>query len=145
MRDAPEWMLDYALIRRCSREGSVMGSRVSTHKDLDLWQVAIELAVMIYAVTRKLPSSERFGLIAQMRRAAVSVPSNIAEGAARTSTAEFARFLSIARGSLAELETQVALTERLSMCKVESSVHCQITRVRQMLIALQKRLLKSAD
>ena len=70
----------------------------SKHRDLHAWQRAIELVKVIYRITAAFPDSERFGLTAQMRRAAVSVPSNIAEGAARTTTREFLHFLGIARG-----------------------------------------------
>jgi len=115
---------------------------VATHKDLDVWQAAMDLAVAIYSVTKRLPDSERFGLIAQMRRAAVSVPSDIAEGAARGSSAEFARFLTIAKGSLAELETQLELVERLELCRVDQVLEMLVVRVRQMLIALIRTVSK---
>ena len=75
------------------------------------------LATEIYAVTDKFPDSERFGLTLQMRRAAVSVPSNIAEGSARRSTPEYLRFLSMSRGSLAELDTQLNLAQRLGIAQ----------------------------
>jgi four helix bundle protein len=119
-----------------------MSRAIDTHKDLDVWQVAMDLVVSTYAMTRNLPTSEKFGLISQMRRAAVSVPSNIAEGAARGSPADFARFLVIARGSLAELETQIALIERLGLCAIDTKLHDHVTRVRQMLIVLIRKLTK---
>jgi four helix bundle protein len=75
----------------------------------------MKLTEKVYALTEELPRDERFGLIAQLRRAAVSIPSNVAEGHARGSTRDFARFIAIARGSLAELETQLHLVHRLNM------------------------------
>lgn len=87
---------------------------VKTHRDLDVWRDGIELVKRVYDLIRRFPEDERFGLIAQMRRAAVSVPSNIAEGAARGSRSEFARYVAIARGSLAELETQITIAVELS-------------------------------
>ncbi|WP_332874225.1 four helix bundle protein [Bowmanella yangjiangensis] len=86
------------------------------HHDLLLWQHSMELVEHIYALTHTFPRSEQFGLISQMRRAAVSVPSNIAEGAARESNSEFKHFLVIARGSLSELETQLMLADKLGFC-----------------------------
>ncbi len=83
------------------------------HENLDVWQKAIELSVLIYNVTAKLPDSEKFGLCSQMRRAAVSVGSNIAEGAARGTTNQYIHFLYLARGSLAELDTQTEICRRL--------------------------------
>jgi four helix bundle protein len=77
------------------------------HYDLEAWQEAMRMVRDVYRITLKLPASERFGLMPQMRRSAVSVASNIAEGAARGSKAEFRRFLMIARGSLIELDTQL--------------------------------------
>jgi four helix bundle protein len=81
------------------------------HRDLILWQKAMLLAVAVHQVTDGLPKSEIFGLTSQMRRAAVSIPSNIAEGSARRTTREFLAFLHIARGSHAELETQLQLAK----------------------------------
>lgn len=83
------------------------------HHELKAWQEAISLVREVYAVTREFPPDERFGLTAQLRRAAVSVPSNIAEGAARESGKEFAQFLVLARGPLSELETQVIIAKDL--------------------------------
>lgn len=86
---------------------------MKTHHDLEVWQDGIALVKLVYSFTSKLPDDERFGLVAQMRRAAVSVPSNLAEGAARGSRQEFARFVAIARGSMAELETQLIIAIEL--------------------------------
>jgi four helix bundle protein len=84
-----------------------------SHKDLILWQKSMLLAVEIYRLTATLPRHESFGLTSQLRRASISVPSNIAEGSARKSTKEFVHFLHIARGSIAELETQLMLVYRI--------------------------------
>jgi four helix bundle protein len=86
---------------------------VKSFRDLEVWQLALDLAETIYRCTADFPKTELYGLTAQMRRAAVSVPSNIAEGQARTSSKEFLHFLSFALGSLAELETQIELAVRL--------------------------------
>jgi four helix bundle protein len=93
-----------------------MGSRESfkrPHEQLDVWREAMTLVETAYTLSARFPDAERFGLTAQMRRAAISIPSNIAEGAARRSTAEYLRFLSIARGSLSELDTQIRIAQRL--------------------------------
>jgi four helix bundle protein len=86
---------------------------VESYRRLSVWQKAMSLAEAVYRVTEGLPKSEMFGLTSQMRRAAVSVPSNIAEGKERGSDREFLRFLAISMGSLAELETQYLLSQRL--------------------------------
>ncbi len=86
---------------------------MGNYRDLAAWKASQELAVVTYRVTDRFPSGERFGLTAQMRRAAVSIMSNIAEGAGRGTDAQFANFLRIARGSLYELETQGLLATRL--------------------------------
>lgn len=83
------------------------------HKDLLVWQDAIALVEIVYRLSSSFPDSERFGLTSQIRRAAVSVPSNIAEGVARRSTREYLHFLGIARGSLSEIDTQIAIACRL--------------------------------
>ena len=86
---------------------------INSYKDLIVWQKSMDLAESVYRISEKLPSKENYGLISQMRRAAVSIPSNIAEGYGRQSTGSYAQFLSIARGSLLELETQIELCIRL--------------------------------
>ncbi len=83
------------------------------HKQLYVWQEGVALAQRVYEVSESFPKAEIYGLTSQMRRAAVSVPSNIAEGAARFSSKEFAQFLNIAGGSLSELDTQVEIVVRL--------------------------------
>ena len=82
---------------------------IKNYKDLDVWNKAMALTNLIYDVTADFPKSEIYGLANQIRRAAVSIPSNIAEGSIRGSKPEFSRFINIARGSLAELETQIIL------------------------------------
>ena len=86
---------------------------VRSYENLTVWQKAVDLAVEIYKLTEPFPRSEIYGLVAQMRRAAVSIPSNIAEGQKRGHTKEFVQFLQIAYGSGAELETQIKICKRL--------------------------------
>jgi len=125
-----------------------MGKRIllRTHKDLDVWNAAMELAGQIYAVTAKFPKEERYGLTSQARRCAVSIPSNIAEGAARNSRKEFVQFLHIALGSVAELETQLILARNMGFISETSSLG-RIEKVRMMLSGLIRFLKKktSAD
>ena len=90
-------------------------------RDLTVWQKAMDLAANVYRVTKDFPAEERFGLTSQMRRAAVSIPSNIAEGHARNSTGEFIQSLGYAKGSLAELETQAEIAERLQFISREQN------------------------
>ena len=94
-------------------ETVMSASSFRSYRDLEVWQLAMALAKQVYEATGAFPSDERFGLINQMRRAAVSIPSNVAEGHARSSTAEFQRFITIAMGSVAELETQILLSQDL--------------------------------
>jgi four helix bundle protein len=98
-----------------------MNGKIKTFRDLIAWQRAMELARVIYAQSRLMPDVERFGLINQMRRAAVSVPSNIAEGYARQSTLDYLKFLRIARGSLAELSTQFEIAVTTGLLKTDTS------------------------
>jgi four helix bundle protein len=86
---------------------------LQNYRDLIVWQKAMTLAELVYALTKHFPQEEIYGRTSQVRRAAVSIPSNIAEGQARTGTAEFKNFLSIASGSRSEVETQLILAQRL--------------------------------
>lgn len=94
--------------------------KLESFKDLQVWQKAYSLVVAIYKATRSFPSSETYGLVAQMRRAAVSIPCNIAEGYRRNSRKEYLQFLAIAYGSTAELETQLLLARDLGLLGFES-------------------------
>ncbi|MFV0141768.1 four helix bundle protein [Empedobacter falsenii] len=90
---------------------------MKTHKDLEVWKLAIDFVSEIYLITKQFPEAEKFGLSTQMRRASVSIPSNIAEGAARQSDKEFIQFLYISLGSSAELETQLIIAFNLNFIK----------------------------
>ena len=98
---------------------------IKTYQELFAWQKGMDLAEATYRITRDFPSEERFGLTAQLRRAAVSVPSNIAEGHDRGSRAEYIRYLYIARGSFAEAETQIVLSNRLGFLTSEAGARWQ--------------------
>ena len=115
---------------------------IQSHRDLKVWQLGMQIAEDIYALTRQFPDDERFGIISQLRRAATSIPANIAEGNARTSTKEYLRFLSIAIGSLAEIDTFLELSQRL--CYGESKqikyILEQTESQRRMLYGLQRSL-----
>src|SRR5438105_927619 len=87
-----------------------------SYKDLVVWQKGIQLARLVCGLTRAFPSEEKFGIVAQMRQAAVSIPSNVADGQARHTTGEFNQFISHAEGSLAELDTQLILSLELKFC-----------------------------
>jgi len=113
---------------------------VHTHRDLIAWQEAIRLVEIIYRDTSAFPNEETFGLKTQIRRAAVSVPSNIAEGSARNTTGELVQFLGIARGSLAELETQIELAVRLGFLNKATDAENQVVRVGRLVGALLKSL-----
>jgi four helix bundle protein len=112
------------------------------YKDLLIWQRGMGLAKLVYQLTAKFPSEERYGLTSQLRRAAVSVPSNIAEGQARRSTKEFLQFFSHAEGSLAELETQLRLSLALGFSQqvlVEPALK-EIDEIQKMTWALKRKL-----
>jgi four helix bundle protein len=114
---------------------------VHTHRDLIAWQEAIRLVEIVYRDTAAFPSEETFGLKNQLRRSAVSVPSNIAEGSARNTRGELVQFLGIARGSLAELETQLVVVTRLGLLNEAVSSIKQVDRVGRLLSALLKSLI----
>jgi four helix bundle protein len=117
---------------------------IRDYKDLHVWQKGMQLAKQVYLLTNRFPSEEKFGLISQMRRAAVSVPSNIAEGQARNTTGEFVQFLSHAEGSAAELDTQLRLSIELRHCVVAdlSEVFRLLTDIQKMLKRLKQSLTK---
>jgi four helix bundle protein len=117
-------------------------TKVKHYKELNIWQKGMVLAQSVYRLTAKFPVDERFGLTSQMRKAAVSVSSNIAEGQARQGTREFLQFLSHASGSLAELETQLLLSVDLRYC-LEAEIHpitCEVSEMQKMLAAIRRKL-----
>jgi four helix bundle protein len=111
-------------------------------KELKVWKAGIEVSKMVFELTRSFPPDERFGLISQMTRAAVSIPSNIAEGCGRRSAKEFFQFLSVSLGSAFELETHIILAKEFNYISDEqhSSLTNRITEVQKMLSGLQKNL-----
>ena len=115
---------------------------IETFKDLVVWQEAMNLVEMIYLQTRKFPKEEMFGLTSQIRRAAISIPANIAEGNGRKSRKEYLQFLSIANGSLREMETHLLIAERLNFLPKDSSkqLQTQVQSVGRLLTALRKKL-----
>ena len=117
-------------------------STLKSYQDLEVWKKSIDLAEMIYRISTQFPTEEKFGLTSQIRRAAVSVPANIAEGAARKGTGEFLQFLGVASGSLAETETFLVLAERLHMLTPEQThpVQQQAADVGRMLNGLKRSL-----
>lgn len=96
--------------------------KISSFRDLQIWQKGMNIARVAYRLTRSLPKEETFGLISQIRRAAVSIPSNIAEGRSRSSRKDFCQFLHIAMGSLSELETQLILVSELYKIKIDAII-----------------------
>jgi four helix bundle protein len=117
-------------------------NRIRSHRDLKIWQLGMEIAELVYQLTRNFPDDEKFGLVSQLRRASISVPANIAEGNARGSTKEYLRFLSIAVGSLAEIETFLELATRFHFgdSQLISRLDALITEERRMLRGLQRSL-----
>ena len=120
-----------------------MKTNPRSYKDLLVWQKGIRLAKIVYRLTQKYPSEEKFGLVAQMRRAAISIPSNLAEGQARHATGEFVQFISHAEGSVAELDTQLILSIELELCSETdaASAFGYMTELRKMLNVLRRKLL----
>ncbi len=106
------------------------------HHDLLAWQEAIKLVTAVYSLTKTFPREEQFGLTSQMRRAAVSVPSNIAEGAARGTEKEFSHFLILARGSLSELETQLTISRELGYASDTTEIDALLDRVFRLIAGL---------
>jgi four helix bundle protein len=113
-----------------------------THKDLKLYQLSLNFVTKIYDVTEDFPKSEVYGLTSQLRRAALSIPSNIAEGSCRNSTKDFIRFLNIASGSIAEVEAQIEIAKRLRYIENIESIVSDLESMRKMLYRLKESLKK---
>ena len=115
--------------------------KISSFKDLRVWQISVDLVEDIYKISEKLPKTELFGLVSQMRRAAVSIPSNIAEGSKRGSRADFKQFCKISLGSAAELETQLLIVERLYPgIRLDPEIFQKIEDIQKMLGSLANKL-----
>lgn len=117
---------------------------MNKYEDLKIWKKAMELVEDVYFLMKKLPDDEKFGLISQIKRCSISIPSNIAEGAGRNSKKEFVHFLSITNGSTLELETQLMLLERLKFIKKKEiePLLSECVEIKKMNYALQKSLKK---
>jgi four helix bundle protein len=120
---------------------------VNCYRELEVWQLGINLTKRVYELTRTFPKHEMYSLCNQMQRAAVSVPANIAEGHARSSTKEFLYHLSVARGSLAELETMLTIAEELEYCQpLSTSAILQVCdRVSRMMAGLRHSLIRRIE
>ena len=118
---------------------------MSNYRELAVWRKSHSVALDVYRVSLELPKTERYGLQAQMRRAAVSIGSNLAEGSGRASDRDFARFVSIAIGSASELEYQLELAEDLDFLERElaQSSRQRVVEVRKMLLALRIHLIRA--
>ena len=119
-------------------------NKVRTHRDLDVWKKSIDLVTLIYKHTADNPKEEMYGLTSQIRRCAVSIPSNIAEGSARTTKKDFSHFLAIALGSAAELETQLIISRNLGFLQdaVLDDLVLELTSIRKMTLGLRKSINK---
>ena len=119
-----------------------MNDRVRNYRDLVVWQKGIELTIGIYKLTSNFPESEKFGLTNQLRRAAVSIPSNIAEGHARKSDKEFGRFLRIALGSCAEIDTQIIIAKELEYIPkdIAAGLSARAVEIQKMIYGLIRSL-----
>ena len=117
-------------------------AKIRSFRDLRVWQKAVDLVVTCYGLTKRLPPDERFGLISQIQRAAVSIPANIAEGYARRTRGDYVRHLAIAGGSLAELETHWEIVLRLGFLKNDDLIQfaAQSSAVGKMLEVLMQKL-----
>jgi four helix bundle protein len=115
-------------------------STLKSHLDLDVWKISIDFVIDLYKVTNMFPNEEKFGLSLQLRRAGVSISSNIAEGAARFHEKEFVQFLYISLGSVAEVETQLEIALRLGYIKSINLEKAMLDRIRKMLIGLIKNV-----
>lgn len=112
------------------------------YKELEVWKRAVELSYKVYHLTNRFPSDEKFGLISQMRRSAVSIASNIAEGAGRNSNGEFNQFLGIAQGSAFELETQCIIAGKMQLLEITDfqSIEKEIVAITNMIYKLKQSI-----
>ena len=110
------------------------------YKDLKVWQKGVELTKLIYEITATFPAEEKFGLTNQIRRASVSIPSNIAEGAGRNSSKEFIQFIAIATGSCYEVETQLIIAIELKYIKAAEEIFNLIEEIQKMLFTFSNKL-----
>ena len=115
---------------------------MKTHKDLDVWKKSINLVTIIYALTANFPTHERYGLVSQIRRASVSIPANISEGAGRNHRKEFIQFIGISLGSVAELETLLLISTNLKFLSEDSKsqIFPELETINRMLINLKRSL-----
>jgi four helix bundle protein len=141
------WETSSASSKRWKTKERRISMTKKPHKNLEVWKISMELCRKVYERCVELPLEEKFGLSGQMKRAAVSIPSNIAEGAARNTKKEFIQFLSIAQGSLAELDTQLELCcNYLSLLEYKRTFELfgDIEKISKMITGLKKSLTKSA-
>ena len=119
-----------------------MEEKIRTHKELNVWKASIELVTEIYRLTKGFPKEETYGLTNQIRRASVSIPSNLAEGAARSSNKEFSYYISIAIGSIAEIETQLFISRNLGYLNESDfeKLDTKLTDIRKMATGLKKTI-----
>jgi four helix bundle protein len=115
------------------------------HKELDVWKKGMDLVAEVYTWTKSFPSEEKYGLISQMRRAAVSIPSNIAEGSARRGDKELLYFVNIAIGSISELETQFILAIRLEMAEENEQLHALLIDEKKLLLGYRNYISKKKE
>ena len=117
---------------------------MGNYKDLKVWQESVNFVVEIYHISTKFPPEEKFGLISQIRRAAISIPSNIAEGATSKSTKTFSKFIAIARSSLSEVETQLLISHKLGFItrEIYTKIIARSEEISRMLSGLQHSLNK---
>ena len=119
-------------------------NKIRTHRDLDVWKKSIDLVTLIYKYTADYPKDEIYGLTSQIRRCAVSIPSNIAEGSARTTKKDYSHFLAMSLGSVAELETQLIISRNLNYLPdaVLDELMYELTSIRRMTLGLRKSINK---
>ena len=118
---------------------------MKNHKDLDVWDKAMDLVEDIYTLTKQFPKEEVYGLTSQIKRAVISIPSNIAEGAGRKGSKEFVQYLYISMGSLAEVETQILLAQRLKFVTEVEQILEKIVNIRQMIHGLIRYLCEKRE